>query len=659
MSNFKLETKMIPSGSQPEAINFIVDKIKNNEKNIVLNGVTGSGKTFTIANVISRINKPVILISHNKTLASQLYSELKSFFPNNAVEYYISYFDYFRPEAYKPDTDTYIEKESQTNEQIEIMRLSTINSLLNRKDVIVVASVSAIYGALNPEIYKKSFYRFFKGQNIELKTFIRDLTKVKYQRNDLAPKNGNFAVKGDNVFIYPSDKENEAIRVSFFGDEIEEIANVDPLNKNLIKKHIAYILSPGDEYAVDNNVYDIIIPKIKKELKEQLNYFNSKNKILEAQRLSQRITSDIDEMEEFGMCKGIENYSMYLDGREIGQRPYTLLDYLPKDSLMIIDESHLTVPQMGGMYKGDQARKDNLVNYGFRLPSAKENRPLSYDEVVENFDFTKIFISATPSEYEVNISKNNIAKMYVRPTGLLDPKISIKPTLNQVDDIYDTIIKERESDGRTIVLTTSKESAEKLNEYLINLGIKSWYVHSEHNTFERNEIIRKFRLGDYETIVGINLLREGIDIPELTKVLILEADAQGFMRSATSLKQIVGRASRNAKGEAIFYADKISQAMKECIEDNIEKRKIQEEYNRKHNIIPKTILKEIPESIYGDGTNNSLDLILNRKSKFKKKEIVNIIEELTKKMEEASKQRDYEKAIELRDMIYELKRDKK
>ncbi|MCU4706515.1 excinuclease ABC subunit UvrB [Mycoplasma sp. CSL7503-lung] len=659
MSNFKLETKMKPSGSQPEAINFIVDKIENNEKNIVLNGVTGSGKTFTIANVINKINKPVILISHNKTLASQLYSELKSFFPNNAVEYYISYFDYFRPEAYKPDTDTYIEKESQTNEQIEIMRLSTINSLLNRKDVIVVASVSAIYGALNPEIYKKSFYRFFRGQNIELKTFIRDLTKVKYERNDLAPKNGNFAVKGDNVFIYPSDKENEAIRVSFFGDEIEEIANVDPLNKNLIKKHIAYILSPGDEYAVDNNVYDIIIPKIKKELKEQLNYFNSKNKILEAQRLSQRITSDIDEMEEFGMCKGIENYSMYLDGREIGQRPYTLLDYLPKDSLMIIDESHLTVPQMGGMYKGDQARKDNLVNYGFRLPSAKENRPLSYDEVVENFDFTKIFISATPSEYEINISKNNIAKMYVRPTGLLDPKISIKPTLNQVDDIYDTIIKERESDGRTIVLTTSKESAEKLNEYLINLGIKSWYVHSEHNTFERNEIIRKFRLGDYETIVGINLLREGIDIPELTKVLILEADAQGFMRSATSLKQIVGRASRNAKGEAIFYADKISQAMKECIEDNIEKRKIQEEYNKKYNIIPKTILKEIPESIYGDGTSNSLDLILSKKSKFKKKEIVNIIEELTKKMEEASKQRDYEKAIELRDMIYELKRDKK
>ncbi|QKT05222.1 excinuclease ABC subunit UvrB [Mycoplasma sp. OR1901] len=659
MSKFELETNMKPSGSQPEAIEFIVDKIEKNEKNIVLNGVTGSGKTFTIANVIKKVNKPVIVISHNKTLASQLYSELKSFFPNNAVEYYISYFDYFRPEAYKPDTDTYIEKESQTNEQIEIMRLSTINSLLNRKDVIVVASVSAIYGALNPEIYKKSFYRFFRGQNIELQTFIRDLTRVKYNRNDVAPSNGDFAVKGDSVFIYPSDKENEALRVSFFGDEIEEIANIDPLNKNLIKKHVSYILSPGDEYAVDNNVYDIIIPKIKKELQQQLKYFNDNNKILEAQRLSQRINSDIDEMEEFGMCKGIENYSMYLDGREIGQRPYTLLDYLPKDSLMVIDESHLTVPQMGGMHKSDQARKDNLVNYGFRLPSAKENRPLSYDEVVENFDFTKIFISATPSEYEMNISKDNVAKMYVRPTGLLDPKITIKPTLNQIDDIYDTIVKERDNNGRSIVLTTSKESAEKLNEYLINLGIKSWYVHSEHNTFERNEIIRKFRLGDYETIVGINLLREGIDIPELTKVLILEADAQGFMRSATSLKQIVGRASRNANGEAVFYADKISQAMEECIKDNIEKRTIQEEYNKKHNIIPKTILKDIPESIYGDGTSNSLQLILNKKAKFKKKEIVDIIQELTKKMEEASKQRDYEKAIELRDMIYELKRDKK
>ncbi|SYV96681.1 excinuclease ABC subunit B [Mycoplasmopsis edwardii] len=659
MKIFKLNSEYKPSGHQPEAIEFLTKGIKTNQEHQVLHGVTGSGKTFTIANIIENFDRPVLILSHNKTLASQLYSELKGFFPENAVEYYISYFDYFRPEAYISSTDTYIEKDSKTNQQIEILRMSTINSLLTRKDVIVVASVSAIYGALNPEIYAESFFRFFKTQEISIKDFARKLINIKYERNDIAPLPGQFTIKGDSVLIRPADSEESAIRVDFFGDEIEEISLVDALTKDVQKTFSNYVLSPGDAYATDNSVYDNIIPLIEEELKEQLDKFQKENKLLESQRLSQRVKNDIEDMREFRMCKGIENYSMYLDGRTFGDRPYTLLDYFPKDSLIFIDESHLTIPQLNAMISGDQSRKNSLVNYGFRLPSTLENRPLYLKEFEEEFSFKKIYVSATPAEYEINKSQENIFKMFVRPTGLMDPKITIKPTKNQIDDIYETIIKQRENNARTIILTTTKESSEKLSEYMQKRNVKAAYIHSEHTIFQRNEIIRKLRLGFYEIVIGINLLREGIDIPEVSKVIILDADKGGFMRSETNLIQIVGRASRNAQGEAILYADTISAAMQKCIDDNEYKRKIQSEYNKAHNIEPKTIIKKIPDIIEGRDILNAVDLIISKKQKTKSVNKEKIIEDLTKQMLKAAKERDYTRAQEIKDLIFELESEGK
>ncbi|TDV23305.1 excinuclease ABC subunit B [Mycoplasmopsis mustelae] len=662
MSIFKLNANYKPSGDQPKAIDFLVHGIKDGYKDQVLHGVTGSGKTFAIANVIKNFDKPTLILSHNKTLASQLYSELKNFFPDNAVEYYISYFDYFRPEAYKPNTDTYIEKDSRTNEQIEIMRLSAINSLITRKDVIVVASVSAIYGALNPEIYKDAFYRFYKGLKIIKKDFIYKLIKILYTRNDVSTKVGEFSVKGDIIVIRPSDIEKIAVRVSFFEDEIEEIAVIDAISKNVIEKVNLFVLVPGDAYATDDSIYDKIIPKIKDELQNRLKELYAKNKLLEAQRLQQRVSSDIDELTEFKMCKGIENYSMYLDGRNFGERPYTLLDYFPKESLMFIDESHMSIPQLGGMYNGDRSRKLTLVEYGFRLPSALENRPLNFPEIESNFDFFKVYISATPAEYELKKSQKQITQMFIRPTGLTDPKIIIKSTENQMQDIHDIIIKQRENGEKTVVITVTKESSEKITEYLISLGVKAAYIHSEFETFQRNELIRKLRTGQVEVLIGVNLLREGIDIPEVSRVLILDADAQGFMRTASSLIQIVGRASRNANGLAVLYADKITPAIKECIEDNQLKRKLQLQYNQEHHIIPKTISKPIPPSLYGNKFSNAVDLIFKKK-KHKSiqdlKDEQKIIDELIIQMEQASKERDYERAIEIRDMVFELQKELK
>ncbi|VEU74768.1 excinuclease UvrABC system, helicase subunit (UvrB) [Mycoplasmopsis citelli] len=664
MSLFKLHSNYQPSGDQPKAIAEITQGIKNGVKEQVLLGVTGSGKTFTIANVIKDFDKPVIILTHTKTLASQLYSELKAFFPENAVEYFISYFDYYRPEAYLAQTDTYIEKDSQTNEQIEILRLSTINSLLTRRDTIVVASVSAIYGALNPEIYKDSFYRFYAGLSISVKEFISHLVQIKYERNDIDQTPGKFTVKGDVVFVRPADSEDSCVRISFFGDEIEEIALVDPLTKNVLKKVAIYTLSPGNAYATDNSVYDQIIPLIEQELSQQINYFTQEGKILEATRLNQRVKNDIDDMKEFGMCKGIENYSMYLDRRTFGERPYTILDYFPKDSLMFIDESHMFVPQLHGMYAGDRSRKENLVNYGFRLPSALENRPLRFEEWENVFDFNKVFISATPGDYELERTQGVVTRLYVRPTGLLDPEIIIKPTKNQIEDIYNTIIKQRESGDKTIILTTTKELSEELAVYLSERGIKAAYIHSEYNTFERNEILRKLRSGIFETIIGINLLREGIDLPEVSKVIVLDADKESFMRNYRSLIQITGRAARNHKGQAIFYADKISKSMQICIDDNKEKRQMQIAYNQAHNIVPQTIIKPIPEPIHGHSIMNAVEALMkktkNKKGseKIAKKDKDEIIKELKKQMNEAAKLLDYERARELRDIIFELQIEK-
>ncbi|WP_435128420.1 excinuclease ABC subunit UvrB [Mycoplasma sp. 6243] len=659
MSIFKLNAQYQPSGDQPQAISFLVNGINKHHKHQVLHGVTGSGKTFTIANVIKEFDKPVLVLSHNKTLASQLYSELKNFFPDNAVEYYISYFDYFRPEAYKPNTDTYIEKDSRTNEQIEVMRLSAINSLITRKDVIVVASVSAIYGALNPDVYRESFYRFYVGLQISKKDFIYKLIKILYNRNDVEAKPGEFSVKGDEVIIRPSDNEEVAVRVSFFDDIIEEIAIIHALNKHVIEKKKIFVLVPGDAYATDDSIYDQIIPKIRSELHQRLADFYKENKLLEAQRLNQRISNDLDELSEFKMCKGIENYSMYLDGRTFGERPYTLLDYFPPESLFFIDESHMSIPQLNAMYKGDHSRKQTLVDYGFRLPSALENRPLKFEETENNFDFFKIYISATPAEYELNKAQNNVTKMFIRPTGLTDPAVVIKPTENQIQDIHDTIIQQRQSGGKTVVITITKESSEKITEYLISLGIKAAYIHSEFNTFERNELIRKLRIGQIEVLIGINLLREGIDIPEVSKVLILDAGAQGFMRTASSLIQIIGRASRNANGQAVLYTDNITEAIQITLDDNKLKRQKQLEYNKIHNITPKTITKAIPPSIYADGMQGAIDLILRKKKQTKENQFAkkdDVIKELRKQMEAAAKQQDYERAIQLRDMMFELQK---
>ncbi|WP_025755183.1 excinuclease ABC subunit UvrB [Mycoplasmopsis cricetuli] len=664
MSIYKLHSNYKPSGDQPKAIAELVENIKNNQKNQVLLGVTGSGKTFTIANVIKEFNKPVIILSHTKTLASQLYSELKGFFPENAVEYYISYFDYYRPEAYLPGSDTYIEKDSKTNQQIEILRLSAVNSLLTRKDTIVVASVSAIYGILNPEMYKESFYSFFLKMKISVKDFITHLVQIKYQRNDIDQQPGNFAVRGDIVLVRPADSENTCIRVSFFGNEIEEIALVDPLTKNVLKKVALYSLSPGNAYATESSIYDEIIPLIQKELEIQLKHFSEQGKLLEATRLNQRIKNDIDDMKELGMCKGIENYSMYLDKRIPGQRPYTILDYFPKDALMFIDESHMFIPQLQAMYKGDFSRKSSLVDYGFRLPSALDNRPLKFHEWENNFDFTKIYISATPGDYELDKTEGVVTRLYVRPTGLLDPEIVIKPTKNQIEDIYDTIIEQRKLNEKTIILTTTKRMSEELSAYLLERGIKAAYIHSEHSTFVRNEILRKLRSGIYEVVIGINLLREGIDLPEVSKVIVLDADKESFMRNTRSLIQITGRAARNHKGQAIFYADHISKSMQACIDDNQEKRKMQIAYNLKNNIIPQTIIKPIHDPIQGHDLMNAVELLLSKsqegKNITKKPTVKNkeqIIKEIKQQMEEAAKLHDYERAIELRDILIELQKN--
>ncbi|TNK82245.1 excinuclease ABC subunit B [Mycoplasmopsis pullorum] len=662
MSIFHLKANYQPSGDQPHAISELVEGINDGLKEQILVGVTGSGKTFTIANVIKNFDRPVLVLSHNKTLASQLYSELKGFFPDNAVEYFVSYFDYYRPEAYIPTSDTYVEKVSATNQDIELLRMSTINSLMKRRDVIVVASVSSIYGALNPNEYQKNIFEIYVGLEYGMKKFLNKLVQIKYDRNDADNVSGTFLVKSDSVFITPADSENYLIRVDFFGDEIEGIYHVDKLTKNIIEKFKVYTIYPGEAYAVENSVFDKVIPLINSELEERIKHFQNEGKLLEAQRIRDRVINDMDDMKEYGFCNGIENYSMYLDGRNFGERPYTLFDYLPNDALIIIDESHMMIPQLNGMYKGDRSRKETLVEYGFRLPSALENRPLKFEEFEESFNHQKIYISATPGDYELDKTEGVITKLYVRPTGLLDPTIEIKPTENQIEDIYDQIQLQNSKNERTIILTTTKRMAEELSAYLLSKNIKAAYIHSEHTTFERNEILRKLRKGIFDVVVGINLLREGIDLPEVSLVVVLDADKESFMRNTRSLIQIVGRAARNVNGKVIFYADHISKSMEECIRDNNEKRSIQIAYNQKHNIIPQTIIKPIPEPIHGDDLENQVEKILtnevNTKTKKGKESKEELIQKLREQMNQAAKELDYERAIELRDIILELQSKK-
>lgn len=651
---FKLVSKYNPAGDQPKAIEQLVEGLKENKEHQVFLGVTGSGKTFTVANVIERMQRPALIISHNKTLASQLYSELKEFFPDNRVEYFVSYFDYYKPEAYIPKSDLYIEKVSKNSKILESMRMSAINALSIRRDTIVVASVASIYGEYNPIEYRKNFLPVEINQKIERSKIISKLIKIGYNRKKSELDRGDFDIKGDVLEIAPGYTNDYNLRIEFFDDQIEAISQIHPITKDKIKNLSSLTIFPSTTYTVKDEVMKNMIEEIKEELNERIEYFKKEGKLLEAQRIKDRVLNDIDSIEEFGYTSGIENYARYLDGRKPVQRPYSLFDYLPDDALVFLDESHLMIPQLQGMYEGDRSRKQTLVDYGFRLPSALDNRPLTLKEF-ESFNFQKIYLSATPGDYELNKTYGEVVSQYIRPTGLLDPIIEIRSKDNQINDIYDNIKNQITKNERTLILTTTKKHAEELSLYLKENKIKAAYIHDQFKTFERNEIIKALRLGKYDVVIGINLLREGIDIPEVSLICVLNADINGLSRNARSLIQIVGRASRNDHGKVIFYANTISSGMRECIQDNLTKRKIQEEYNAKNHITPKTIIKPITAPIqsswvlediegYFDIKDKNADVVYNKK----------YIDNLIRQMKKYSKENKFEEAILIRDHLFEL-----
>lgn len=651
---FKLVSKYNPAGDQPKAIEQLVEGLKENKEHQVLLGVTGSGKTFTVANVIERMQRPALIISHNKTLASQLYSELKEFFPDNRVEYFVSYFDYYKPEAYIPKSDLYIEKVSKNSKILESMRMSAINALSIRRDTIVVASVASIYGEYNPIEYRKNFLPVEINQKIERSKIISKLIKIGYNRKKSELDRGDFDIKGDVLEIAPGYTNDYNLRIEFFDDQIEAISQIHPITKDKIKNLSSLTIFPSTTYTVKDEVMKNMIEEIKEELNERIEYFKKEGKLLEAQRIKDRVLNDIDSIEEFGYTSGIENYARYLDGRKPGQRPYSLFDYLPDDALVFLDESHLMIPQLQGMYEGDRSRKQTLVDYGFRLPSALDNRPLTLKEF-ESFNFQKIYLSATPGDYELNKTYGEVVSQYIRPTGLLDPIIEIRSKDNQINDIYDNIKNQITKNERTLILTTTKKHAEELSLYLKENKIKAAYIHDQFKTFERNEIIKALRLGKYDVVIGINLLREGIDIPEVSLICVLNADINGLSRNARSLIQIVGRASRNDHGKVIFYANTISSGMRECIQDNLTKRKIQEEYNAKNHITPKTIIKPITAPIQSSWVLEDIEVYFDIKDKnadvvYNKKYIDNLI----RQMKKYSKENKFEEAILIRDHLFEL-----
>ena len=646
---FNLVSDYEPKGSQPKAISELVNGIKSGYKHQTLLGVTGSGKTFTMANIINEVKKPTLIIAHNKTLAAQLYSEFKEFFPNNCVEYFVSYYDYYQPEAYIPSTDTYIEKTSSINEEIDKLRHSATAALFERKDVIIIASVSCIYGLGDPIDYTDLMLSLRVGMKKDRDDVIKKLVEIQYTRNEVDLKRGRFSAKGDVLEIFPSNTSEKMIRVEFFGDEIERISEIEPLTKKVIatRNHVA--IFPASHYVTTRHKMDIAIEAIKRELEERLKILRDEGKLLEAARLEQRTNYDIEMMKEVGFCQGIENYSRHISGREEGSAPYVLMDYFPDDYLIIIDESHVTIPQIGGMYNGDRARKETLVNYGFRLPSAFDNRPLKFNEFEEKVNQI-IYVSATPASYEKNHSKN-IVEQIIRPTGLVDPEIFVKPIKGQIDDLIGEINSTIEKKERVLVTTLTKKMAEDLTEYLKNADIKVEYLHSDIDTLERVEIIRDLRLGKFDVLVGINLLREGLDIPEVSLVAILDADKEGFLRSETSLIQTIGRAARNICGKVIMYADTITNSMKMAINETNRRRNIQMEYNKEHNIIPTTIKKKVR------------DLIEVSKPVEEEKELVEdvelVIKRLEKEMKEASHNLDFERAAALRDEIIRCRMPKR
>ena len=645
---FELVSKYSPSGDQPNAIKNLVDGITNNEKYQVLLGATGTGKTFTIANVIKEVNKPTLVLAHNKTLAGQLYSELKELFPNNHVEYFVSYYDYYQPEAYVAKTDTYIEKDASINDEIDELRHSATAALLNNKDVIVVASVSCIYGIGEIEEYRNKMLTLNIGQTIDREEIIEKLIEMLYERNEFDFKRGTFRAKGDIIDIIPISEHTKGIRIELFGDEVESIKEFDPLTGKILTNKKTISLFPASHFVTSEEKLEKAITNIRKELDEQLELFLSQNKLLEHQRLSERTNYDMEMLEETGFCRGVENYSRHLALKEKGATPTTLMDFFGEDYLLVIDESHVTIPQVRAMYNGDKARKEVLVDYGFRLPSALDNRPLKFPEFEEKINQV-IYVSATPGDYELDSSPKPVEQI-IRPTGLLDPMIEVHPTKNQIDDLIEEINKRTEIGEKVLITTLTIRMAEELTQYLKGLDIKVAYLHSEVKTLERLKIIRDLRKGKYDVLVGINLLREGLDIPEVSLVAIMDADKQGFLRSERSLIQTIGRAARNAKGTVIMYADSISDSMDSAIKETNRRRKIQEEYNKEHNIIPKTIIKEINDVI-----SNEIEEDIKKPEKMTKQEKAKLIISIESEMKEAAKNLDFEKAMELRDILFELK----
>lgn len=657
---FELVSEYKPTGDQPQAINQLTKGIEDGEKAQILLGATGTGKTFTISNVIANVNKPTLILSHNKTLAGQLYGEMKKFFPHNAVEYFVSYYDYYQPEAYVPSSDTYIEKDASINDEIDKLRHSATTSLLERNDVIVVASVSSIFGLGDPREYQNSVLSLRVGQEIERDRLLTELVNIQFDRNDIDFQRGRFRVRGDVVEIFPASRDERALRIEFFGDEIDRIREVDALTGEVIGDRDHVSIFPATHFMTNEEVMDRALPQIEADMKKQVKMFTDKGKLLEAERIQQRTTYDIEMMREMGYTNGIENYSRYMDGRKPGEPPYTLLDFFPKDFLLVVDESHQTMPQVRGMYNGDRARKQMLIDYGFRLPSALDNRPLKLPEFEKHINQV-VYMSATPGPYEME-QTDHVAQQIIRPTGLLDPTVEVRPVMGQIDDLVGEINKRIEKNERVFVTTLTKKMSEDLTDYLKDMGLKVKYLHSDIKTLERTQIIRDLRLGKFDVLVGINLLREGLDVPEVSLVAILDADKEGFLRNERSLIQTIGRAARNENGAVIMYADTVTDSMQKAMDETKRRRTIQMKYNEEHHITPHTIIKPIQEAITvtkkttdETETDNSAEFTDKDFAKLDKEAQAKMLDELTEQMRSAAKRLDFEQAATLRDTIMELK----
>lgn len=651
---FQLVSNYQPQGDQPQAIEQLVEGIRSGKKEQVLLGATGTGKTFTISNVIAQVNKPTLVFAHNKTLAGQLYSEFKEFFPHNRVEYFVSNFDYYQPEAYLPNTDTYIDKNATTNIELDMLRMSAVNSILERRDTIIIASVACIYGASNPDQYRDMFFSLHVGDVIDRKQLMQRLVAQQYSRNDMELSRGTFRVRGDVIEIAPGHTDAFVLRIELFDDEIERICEVDPLTGKLLNAYTVYVVYPASGYATSQDIINRAADTIEEELADRLQVLEGEGKLLEKQRLEQRTRYDVEALRQFGVCPGIENYSRHIDGRKPGERPYTLFDYFPDDFLLVVDESHVSLPQIRGMYNGDRSRKETLVNFGFRLPSALDNRPLRFEEF-ERLVHQAIYVSATPGDYELEKVHGQVIEQIIRPTGLLDPIVEVRPTMGQIDNLVDEIKERVERNERTLITTLTVRMAEDLTAYLKNMDFKVAWLHHEVTTIERTEIIADLRKGKYDVLVGINLLREGLDIPEVSLIAILDADKEGFLRSERSLIQIIGRAARNAQGKVIMYADSITQSMRKALDETARRREIQMAFNEAHGITPKTIIKPIHDVVRSKETKEMTAAYMKKKNKMAKKDKAKMLENIEKEMKEAARVLDFERAAQLRDILIELR----